>query len=185
LAVAGVLQVILLKRTWKTIERQTDAAARSTAAFINKERSRLFITKEISEDFKATFYVVNRGLSPARITYEFVNCEIYDKTEHFPEVPNYAKDGEPEVFVTDTWVLPGKSDKIGSYDAGYISEDNPELLREVMSRESKVWFYGVVRWVDSVSENEHEVRFCYEAHIRDDGSKYLFPGAPEAYRGEK
>ena len=40
LVLVGVLQVVLLKRTWKTIERQTAAAARSTEAFINKERSR-------------------------------------------------------------------------------------------------------------------------------------------------
>jgi hypothetical protein len=192
LVVVGGFQVWLLKRTWKTIERQadllerqTDAAARSTEAFINKERSRLFIRAEISDDFVATFYAVNRGLSPARVTYGFVGCEIFDKEEKFSAIPEYTNGDPAWVFSQNEWLLPERESRIGSYAADYISEsENPELHESVISREYTVWFYGVVRYSDSVSEDPHEVRFCYETGFNIRGKKYLSASGPHAYRKE-
>lgn len=84
LVVVGFLQMTimgfqawLLRLTWKTIERQTEAAARSAASFINKERSRLFVDADIGDDFLATVTAVNRGLSPARITYKLVGSKEF------------------------------------------------------------------------------------------------------------
>jgi hypothetical protein len=191
-AIAAGLQIWLLLRTWETIkrltdlfERQNDAAARATAAYINKERPKLFIVTEITPEFHAAFYAVNRGLSPARITYEFVHCEIYGPDEHFPQVPDYARGGKPGDYVTDKWVVPKNSDMVGSQDAGSIWDKNPELFKAVMGRAVTAWFYGVVRWVDSVSEDEHELRFCYECWVREDGKPSLFASGPASYRLEK
>jgi hypothetical protein len=178
-------QAHLLKRQADLLERQTDAAAKSAAAFINKERSRVFIRAEITGDFCATFYAVNRGQSPARITYGFVDCEIFGNEDKFSEVPDYTRGDPARVFGQNEWVLPKGESRIGNYDADYVSAtQNPDLFASVMSGKETVWFYGVVRYTDSVSENEHEVRFCYETGIRNDKSLYILPRGPDAYRQE-
>lgn len=192
LFVAGIVGIIVairtliaIKRQADLMERQTVAAAKSTAAFINKERSRVFIRAEVADDFCATFHAVNRGLSPARITYGFVGCEIFSNKEKFSEIPDYTGDDPAWIFGQNEWVLPKQESMIGDYRADYISAtENPELFKSVMSGEDRVWFYGVVRYSDSVSEDEHEVRFCYKTGIRDDGSLYISPDGPEAYRRE-
>jgi hypothetical protein len=93
--------------------------------------------------------------------------------------------GDPEwCFKQDEWVLPKSETSISSANADFIN-DSPEFLDAVISGRDKLWFYGVVRYSDSVSEEEHEVRFCFNVCIRQDGSTYLFTGGPEAYRGEK
>jgi len=165
---------------------QTRYARRSAEAFINKERSRFFVRGEISGNFAVHFFAQNKGLSPARVTYGFVGCEIFSGDEKFKEVPDYTG-GDPEwVFSRNEWILPDQEGRIGNYDAGFISEvENPELFAWMMGREHKVWFYGVVRYSDSVSQRGHEVRFCYETLIRDDGSLVLFKSGSEAYRREK
>jgi hypothetical protein len=95
--------------------------------------------------------------------------------------------GDPEwCFKQDEWVLPKRETRVSTAEADFIDPiDAPDLFKSVMSREDKVWLYGVVRYSDIVSEEEHEVRFCFEINIRGDGSTYLFPGGPETYRGEK
>jgi hypothetical protein len=195
LLVVGGLQVWLLLRTWKAIERQadllkkqTEAAARSTESFINKERSRMFVSADITPDFEVTVRAANRGLSPARITYKYVGSELYRPTESFvPEIPRDTDPGEPaEDNVRDEWVVPGKSTEVGDCDNSFISQsENPELYAEIMSGEMIVWYYGIIRWIDSVSEDDHWIRFCYRCHPRRDGHHRLAEGGPAAYRGEK
>ncbi len=178
LAAVGVLQGVLLFFTWRTIARQTEAAARSTAAFINKERSKLFIREEMTSKLGATFYAVNLGQSPARVTYGFADWECRSKVEELPPVPDYMR-GDPEwCFKQDEWVLPKKETLISSASVDFLSDS-------VMSGKDKAWLYGVVRYSDTVSEEEHELRFCFNVCIRQDGSTYLFPGGPVAYRLEK
>jgi hypothetical protein len=180
-----IWQAFLLRLTWVTIKRQTDAAARSAKAFINKERSRLFVNGEITDDFVATFHAVNRGLSPARITYKFVGCELFETEEKFAEKPPvYWWDSEVD-YESDEWLIPGKPHEIGQYDASYISPvDNSELYENIMSRKNFAWFYGIVRYVDSVSEDGHEIRFCYKCWPRREGGHRLHAGGPATYISE-
>jgi hypothetical protein len=182
----GLLAGWLALRTLRAIERQTRYTRRSAETFINKERSRLFVRGEISEDFLAGFYAENKGPSPAKVTYGFAGCEILDPNGSLPEVPDYTAGDEPWVFARTDWILPDRECRIGNYDAGYIDPDsNPELFQRVMSRKAKVWFYGVVRYRDSVSDRGHEVRFCYEMLAHDDGRLSLLPNGPDTYRREK
>jgi hypothetical protein len=185
-----VVALLTLGAIWEQVrqmKRQTDAATRNAAAFINKERSRLFISSNITQEFRVTVTAANRGQSPARVTYKFVGCEIFDADQGLQEVPEYTDWGEPpEDYICDEWVLPHKSTKVGHYDAGYISaSDNPGLYNSVMGGEKKVWFFGIIRWLDSVSEDEHEIRFCYRCEPRKAGRYWLTEDGPAAYRLEK
>ena len=174
------------RKAAKATEVASEAAAKSTAAFINKERSRLFIRTEVTNEFCATFYAENRGNSPARITYGFVGCDIFTDEGNFPDIPDYARGDPAWVFGQNEWVLPKGESRIGNYDADYISvTENPDLFNDIMSGKDKVWFYGVVRYTDSVSEDEHEVRFCYRTWIREDGSLFILGDGPQTYRLEK
>jgi hypothetical protein len=185
LVLVGGVAGFLAWRTLNSIEIQSEAAAKSTAAYINKERSRLFIRKHISSDFEATFRAANWGFSPARITYGFVGCEIFSPTEKFREIPEYDNGEDSSVYAQDEWIPANKIRRIGSYDASYVSTiDTPHLYDSVMSGELILWFYGVVRYRDSVSEDEHEVRFCYRCYPAKNGRHSLFSAGPEAYRLE-
>lgn len=59
------------------MRRATEAMQGSAKAFINKERPRLFIQHQITTDFCAAFRAVNRGQSPAKITYAFVGARFW------------------------------------------------------------------------------------------------------------
>jgi len=179
LAIVGGFQAWLLHRTWKTIERQTKS-------FINKERSRLFLTSEITPDFEITVTAVNRGQSPARVTYKFVGCEILDKGESLPDIPRYTERGEPaEDYAWDEWAIPKRPIRIGRYDASYIVDPkNPELNGSVLSGKYVVWFYGIVIYQDSVSEDEHSIKFCYRCSLFENGKPWLLDDGPATYRGE-
>jgi hypothetical protein len=161
-------------------------ALKNTNAFINKERSLLFIEESVTKDFEATFRVSNKGRSPAQLTYSFVGCEIFSEGETFPDVPDYTR-GDPEwVFGRTDWVFPdSKPVLVGDYDAGYISiTDNPELFESVMSRQYTVWYYGVLRYIDNLTGEKREIRFCYECWTSKDGKHWLHETGPSAYRGE-
>jgi hypothetical protein len=182
--VAGIT-LLKIERQTKATEIASEAAARSTAAYINKERSRLFIRNKISANFEVAFRAANWGKSPARITYGFVGCELFKTTEKFREIPQYDNGEDPRHYAQDEWIPENKARWIGSYDASYVSiADNPELYESVMSGELRLWFYGVVRYRDSVSEEEHEVRFCYRSFVRRDGKHFLLADGPAAYRLE-
>jgi hypothetical protein len=115
-----------------------------------------------------------------------VDCEIYDSIDGFPETPDHAKDGKPEDYITNEWILPDKSDQIGWYDAGYINEfTNLDLYNSVMRGRSKVWLYGIVIYQDSVSKDGHYIRFCFRCQPRENGKHHLFEDGPLAYRREK
>jgi hypothetical protein len=76
--------------------------------------------------------------------------------------------------------------RVGYKENDYISAvETPELYEWIMSGKETLWFYGVVRWVDSVSEDEHEIRFCYKCSPSRQGKHLLFEDGPVAYRGEK
>lgn len=171
----------------QTIEtrRAAQATASSATSFINKERSRLFISHEITPDFVVTVRATNRGLSPARVTYKYVSSEFYKPTEEFrPEVPRDVEIGEPpENHICNEWVLPGKATLVGECDDSFISRrENPDLYREIMDGEMIVWYFGIIRWIDSVTEDEQWIRFCYRCYPFK-GGNYLSEGGPPAYRG--
>jgi hypothetical protein len=174
-----IWQAWLLHGTWKTIERQTKS-------FINKERSRLFLTCEITPEFKIAIGAVNRGQSPARITYKFVGCEILDEGEGLPDIPRYTEWGEPaDDYASDEWAVPKRPIRVGRYDASYIIDPkNPELNESVLSGKCVVWFYGIVVYQDSVSEDEHSIKFCYRCSLSENGKIWLSDDGPPAYRGE-
>lgn len=180
LAIVGGFQAWLLHRTWKTIERQTKT-------FINKERCRLFLTSEITQDFEIKITAVNRGQSPARVTYKFVGCEILDEDESLPDIPRYTEWGEPaDDYASDEWAVPKRPIHVGRYDASYIVDPkNPELNESVMSGKCVVWFYGIIIYQDSVSEDEHSIKFCYRCSPTQDGKISISEDGPAAYRGEK
>jgi len=101
-------------------------------------------------------------------------------------VPEYVGAWQsPEEHIRDEWLLPGKSCEVGDYNASYISEtENPGLYKTVMDSTDKVWFYGIVRYLDSVSENERETRFCFKCGASRRGDHFLYADGPEAYRLE-
>lgn len=85
----------------------------------------------------------------------------------------------------DEWVLPGKPIEVGTCDNSFISRsDNPELYDEITNGQMVVWYYGIIRWIDSVSEDEHAIRFCYRCSPRESGKHRLWEDGPQAYRSE-
>lgn len=184
-AIAAVITLVIV--AWQSYEtrRAASASKESAEAFINKERARLFISHQVTVDFVATFKAINQGQSPAQMIYSFVGCHILKVDENFPVVPDYTEGDDPKTYVKNTWVLPGDDAKVGWYDASYISEsDNPQLLEDVTSGGLLLWFYGVVRYIDSVSLGQHELRFCYRCWPGKDDRHFLFEGGPETYRTE-
>ncbi len=117
-----------------------------------------------------------------------MGCEIYKSQEEFAKRapdPDYTM-GDPEwVFCRNDWLLPGASISVGEYSADYVSSENPELLERVMSFEESIWYYGVIRYIDGLTEEECETRFCYKCAPSKNGRHLLFEGGPPAYLGEK
>ena len=195
-AISALITGFTLFTLWRQVNVMEDqtaiakaaahAAARSVQAFINKERDRLMVQPEVTEKFIARFHAVNHGNSPARMTYGFVRCELLDPTkERFPSIPDYTCGDKPSDFAQDDWVLPGQSTLIGSEDAWFVDRaNNKDTFQDVVDGRLVLWFYGVGRYWDSVSENEQELRFCYRCEPSPDGKHRLYERGPEAYRRE-
>ncbi len=184
---SAIAAVITLISSWQSYEtrRAASASKESAEAFINKERARFFISHQVTADFTATFKAINQGQSPAQMIYSFVGCHILKADEKFPAVPDYTEGDDPKTYVKNTWVLPSDDVAVGWYDASYISEkENPGLFEDVMSGTLLLWFYGVVRYIDSVSLGQHELRFCYRCWPEKSGRHFMFEGGPETYRSE-
>ena len=91
--IAGLTGFMIGWQSWETRKAaqagaaQANTAARSARAFINKERSRLFLAHEITPEFEVTVMAVNRGQSPAHVTYKFVGSELLKPTESCRKYP--------------------------------------------------------------------------------------------------
>ncbi len=181
-------QVTEMRRQATLLQQQTEAAARNTQAFINKERPRLFLsTVTISEDFQFEVFTTNRGQSPALVTYKFVGCELLKPdTESLRSIPHYTEWGEPAAdYVADDWVLPKARTRVGGYDASWVYASGNEYLQsEVMEGKLVLWYFGILIYQDTVSADEHTVRFCYRCHPSERGNHWLTEDGPPAYRGE-
>ncbi|MGH9617234.1 MAG: hypothetical protein ACRD28_10880 [Acidobacteriaceae bacterium] len=187
LVIVGIVAICFAWKTVKAAQESADAALLNANALINAERGRLFVSHTCSNDLIFEAKVMNYGRSPVRMKYGFVGCEILDKGKELPRVPNYVGDEIEEnawIFEQRDWVLPRKDTRVGSYAADFVYDaDNVDLRKKVLSGEYVVWFYGIARYVDSISGKEHQVGFCYRC-FRSGGGWFLISAGPDIYNLE-
>jgi hypothetical protein len=177
LVLIGVFGIRSANKTLQAIERQVaemisqtrvnekiaEVARINAEAVVNSERSLILVSHDAPsgpDKWSFTFKITNYGRSPAEILWTFFEPISWDRDETLPEWPIYERPERP-ILVHREWVPPGGNAPFEYYDAMEVARMVPGLQSELLSGKKKLWLYGVVRYRDKVSSEEHETRFCY------------------------
>jgi CHASE3 domain sensor protein len=178
-------QRVIMRRTLSTIRRQTraieeqakDASVTAKASFVSAmaaDKSAKAALRQIRHAIRSDrpwmavkydedglrsaalrFIATNRGNSPAKVTMYMVE-KIRVNPKNLNEGLKYGGDGR---FDEPQWRLTGDDFKIGeTFDYGNLLDSEVRLANGDL-----VLFQGFVRYEDTISDDVHETRFCYEA----------------------
>lgn len=182
LLLAGIAGIRVALRTLKAVEQQANSAKAATDAFVESERSRIFIRRELLKDAELLsfeFFAVNLGRSPAALTYYFVALKVLYGDESLADEPTYGETGEYGLSGNE-WILPNadKPYHFATPEETIITKDSdPQQWEAIIHGRGRVWVYGLLRYRDGLSPREYQTGFCY----RWIGGKALMPSGPDAY----
>lgn len=141
-----------------------DAALRHIRQAVTSERP--WMDVQITEnDFihgNLKFIAKNRGNSPAKITMymaERINIPVSEADDG----PKYSGDGR---FDEPQWKLTGDEFTVREFPFGSSEQYEAQQVGRF------VLFQGFVRYEDTLTDDIHETRFCYQAFVPEHG----FPG---------
>lgn len=177
LVLIGVSGIRSANKTLQAIERQVaemisqtrvnekiaEVARINAEAVVNSERSLILVSHDAPsgpDKWSFTFKVTNYGRSPAEILWTFFEPIPLGRDDTLPEWPPYVG-MEDRRLVHREWVPPGGTGPLEHYDAMEVARMVPGLQSELLTGKKKLWIYGVIRYRDKVSSEEHETRFCY------------------------
>jgi hypothetical protein len=152
------------KESAASTKASADAALKQIKNAVTSERP--WIDVRISETDleygKLKFVAKNRGNSPAKITMymaERINIPEAETSDR----PKYSVDGR---FDEAQWRLPGDEFSVREFPFGSSEQYEAQKVGRF------VLFQGFVRYEDTLTDDIHETRFCYQAFVPEHG----FPG---------
>ncbi len=162
-ALAGTIkeQVGILRGSVAAAQTSADAAVRQISHAVQAERPWMDVQMS-QKDLNSShlkFVAKNRGSSPAKVTMYTVE-KVVVSTEDVAKGPRYGKNGG---FAEAQWRLAGDEFVVGEFQLP------PNLLKEVKQPGVSVLYQGFIRYNDTLTEDLHETRFCFEAFLQDDG----------------
>ena len=108
------------------------------------------------------FVAQNRGSSPARVSMYAVE-KVVVSAEDAVGGPKYGNNGRFDEVEWSQWKLSGDHLIVGEFQLP------PTLSSEVRQPGVCVLYQGLIRYNDTLTEDVHETRFCYEAFALEDG----------------
>jgi hypothetical protein len=178
LVIIGRLGIRSANQTLQAIERQVaemisqtrvnekiaEVARINAEALIKSERALILVSHNApagSDTWDFKFMATNYGRSPAEIRWIIFEPIPLDRDDTLPEWPPYVGT-EDRMFMHREWVPPQGKIPVGDYFTQAIANmAGGGLWQELQSGKKKLWLYGVIRYRDKVSSEEHETRFCY------------------------
>lgn len=159
---AGILkdQGEILKGSVAAAQASADVAVRQIRHAVASERPWIDVQmpqKELNYN-TLRFVAKNRGSSPARVMMYTVE-KVVISTEDTRGGPSYGKNGR---FDEAQWRLSGDDFIVGEFQVP------PDLSAQVQKGVS-VLYQGFVRYHDTLTEDVHETRFCYQAFVQEEG----------------
>jgi hypothetical protein len=154
-------QLSVLKGCVSAAQTTADAAIKQISHAVASERPWMDVQmaqKELAYSH-LKFVAKNRGSSPAKITMYTVE-KVLVSTEEAHDGPKFGSNGRVDEV---QWRLAGDDFVVGEFQLP------PDLSSEVRQPGVSVLYQGFVRYNDTVTEDQHETRFCYEAFAPDDG----------------
>ncbi len=189
LVVVGFLQVLLLFRTLRAIQRQAGIMENNIKLIINKERMRISVevlplklplAKDGAEfeDCTIDYRVMFDGSTLAFITDSYAEGKVTDSPE-----PPYKKSAIGHILSDRTTIKPFAEPEDNGVRLYGLSKLQIEMIQ---NRKSFVHFYGSIKYMDFF-EKERETSFCYSWVPRPLGlaigpERWEKSGPPEANR---
>ena len=150
------------KQSADAAKASADAALLNARAVVNSERPWLFMTineaKQVPLDTWVRFGVVNRGRTPAEVTF-FIGDFTWAEPETMEPTPKYPAAGREfshkKYLATD--------DTLGIYDfpCRTILQNGEDEWRLNNQQGKRLVFFGHVLYRDLITREEHETRYCY------------------------
>ncbi len=109
------------------------------------------------------FVAQNRGSSPAKVTMYAVE-KVVVTTDDAVDGPRYGNHGRFDEVEWSQWRLSGDHFIVGEFQLP------PTLSSEVQQPGVCVLYQGLIRYNDTLTEDVHETRFCYEAFAPEGGA---------------
>lgn len=196
-AKAALAQIEVMKQQASVMERQTGIletsvtiAKKSADAFVNSERARLAVTYSETEPSVFRFHAKNSGRSPALIKFALVRFHALNSDESLPRKPDYLNE-EEDWSGSEEWVLPDQpaelriNDVYERMDLSDTSVQVPDDVREhLKTGKSSAWFYGYVRYRESISGDDKFTRFIYACYFTTSEGVILIRENRNAYNLE-
>ena len=154
-------QTELLKGSIAAAQTGADAAIRQIRHAVASERPWVDVQMPAKDLVygQLKFVAKNRGISPARVTMHTVE-KVIVSTAEAGSGPRY---GTVSGFDEAQWRLAGDEFIVGEFQLPAA------LSSDLRHTGVSVLYQGFVRYNDTVTEDVHETRFCYEAFAEDDG----------------
>jgi hypothetical protein len=190
---AAIAQIKVMRDQASTMKRQTGileasvaVAQRSAEAFVNSERARLAVIFTEPKPSVFQFHAKNSGRSPAMILFFTVRFLVLEASESLPWTPDYL-DEEEDWLGGEEWVQPNESANLeinGVLEIIDLSEASslipPETRQSLETDKSRVYFYGYVRYRDSISNEDKFTRFRFDCFWTGEGY-FLLPCRSSPY----
>ena len=176
---AMILQGRLMYRTLGTIKRQVDSME-------NAERARIVIEISRLGSFSLIFNAKNIGKTNANIIGISAFCEFLNKGKELPDIPQYEGEKPKESYMS-RWV--GSGEVIELQDYGNKNSLPPLIanLGDQVTRNNiflyghSISVYGQIRYLDGISPEERDTRFCYRIGVDKDNNTWAYESGPSAY----
>ena len=158
-------QAGILKLSVAAAQTSADAALKQISHAVVSERPWMEVQlaeKELNFSH-LKFVAQNRGNSPAKVTMYAVE-KVVVSAEDAVHGPHYGNNGRFDEVEWSQWRLSGDHFIVGEFQLP------PTLSSEVRQPGVCVLYQGLVRYNDTLTEDVHETRFCYEAFAPEDGA---------------
>jgi hypothetical protein len=180
LAMVGLLQIVLLFRTWKTIERQANHMATSERPWLIATVTDPRLPTEDEQFAFATMPTLeNKGSTPAFLIEIGNAVSVLKRGESLPTTPQYA---ERDIIRWDGHGVPLAPG--GHVARGILHTiDRPLGLR---LGETVLWVYGYVKYRDAFMDDLRETRYCFRCQpsmFLGGGEHHFTVDGPPAYLG--
>ena len=162
------------------------AAQKSADAFVNSQRARLAVIFTEQQPSVFRFHAKNSGKSPALIMFFTVRFRVLESGQTLPLRPDYL-DEEEDWSGEEEWVLPDKMANLeinGALERLDLSETSLQFSADerhaLKTDKSRAYFYGYVRYRETVSREDKFTRFRYACFYTGEGY-FLLRDRPGPY----
>jgi hypothetical protein len=163
-ATAALKTLHLFKRQTEANEKSAQAALLNATAAVNSERAWITIAITRPDRDSFTFSAVNRGRTPAKITYYGGHFIFPTDAAKIGELIRYGGEILGGEFVDPIILTSAEPFTIDSWMVG-SEEFPPDVVQEAEAGKKLIVYYGIVKYLDIV-DKEHETRFCYRYGFR-------------------